>query len=239
MVTSNYISINSIFSALLVNPLMEGITPSDIARYTFDIIALMGVPLIYDNKVVIITIEDYRGNLPCDLLYIQQTRNQDGLPMRYSADTFTSAYHDIGSPDVVNDYDVVKDLYYSLNHGKIYTSFESGVIEMSFKAIAVDEDGLPLIPDHIKFKRTVEAYIKLKWYEIQWELGKISDKVLQRADQEYCWNVGAAQNYGKLQTIDQAETFRGAFTRLITNNTAASKSFTNFGQQEYIKTGSI
>lgn len=242
MVTTNYISINSIFSALLANPLMEGITPSDIARYTFEIISLMGVPMLYDNKVETIEIKNYRGDLPCDILYIQQTRKltQGGfMSMRYSADTFTSAYHEIGSPDVKYDYDVARDFYYSLNHGKIYTSFEEGTIEMSYKSIATDEEGFPLIPDHVKFKRTVEAYIKLKWYEIQWELGKISDKVLQRADQEYCWNIGAAQNYGKLQTIDQAETFRGAFTRLLTNATAASKSFTDFGKQEYIRTGTI
>lgn len=242
MLTSKYRSINSILSNLLSNPLMEGITPADVARYTTEIISIMGIPMSYEDKTELIKIEDYRGELPCDILYIKQTRQrgkQFSNPMRYATDSFSSAYHEKNSPDIVNIDYIPRDHTYSLNNGMIYTGFKKGYVEMAYKAIKTDEEGFPMIPDNEKYARAVETYIKLKWYEIQWELGKIADKVLQRADQEYCWAVGAAQSYGQLQTIDQAVGFNNMITQMISNSLAGQKYFADLGEKEYFRKGSI
>lgn len=244
MLTTNYRSLDTIFSKLLANPNMNGITPSDVASYTLECISFIGVPMAYENKVTVPPIEicDHRGDLPCDIVYIQQTRKRSGnllAPMRYSTDTFTSGYHESGSPDVVSTANLPKDYYYSLNGGKIYTGFEEGQLEMSYKAVKTDEDGFPMIPDNEKYSRAVEAYIKLKWYEIQWELGNLPDKVLARADREYCFAVGSAQNYGHLQSLDQAESFTNMITNLVGNSLASKNYFQDLGRQHYFKTGSI
>ncbi len=242
MLTTKYISFKQIMNRVLLDPLMEGITEAAVANYIADVIALIGAPMAYHDKVQTIQICNYRAELPCDLLYIQQTRKRESAgqlrPMRYSSDTFQSAYHEVGSPDFFSKPSNY-DFSYSLNNGMIYTSFSDGVIEMSYKAIPVDEEGFPLIPDNVKFVRAVEEYIKLQWYRIQWGLGKIADKVYQDVKQEYAWAVGAANTAAQLMTIDQAETFRAAFTRILSNTTAAQKSFSDFGQQEYIRVGTI
>jgi hypothetical protein len=241
--STNYISIKAVLSRLFTNPLMEGISEADVAMYLADCMKLIGAPMSYEDKVATITISNYRGELPCELLYIQQTRKKETgtnnlYPMRYASDTFHSAYHQVGSPDFVtmpSNYDWT----YSLNNGMIYTNFKEGVIEQSYKGLKVDEDGLPMIPDNVKFEKAVEEYIKSQWYRRQWELGKISDKVLDKAEREYMWYVGAAGTAAQLQSIDQAETFRAAFTRILSNTTAAKKFFQDHGRQEYIKLGSI
>jgi hypothetical protein len=245
--TTKYVSMKVMLGRILANPLMQGITEADVARYVADAIALIGAPMSYENKVEEIYIENYRAELPCDLLYIQQTRkvnkNRDNKvtsldPMRYASDTFHSSYHEVGSPDFAES-SINYDWTYSLNNGYIYTNFKEGYIQQSYKAIKTDEEGLPMIPDNVKFSRAIEEYIKTQWYRIQWELGKISDKVFQKAEQEYAWYVGGANTAAQLMSIDQAETFRGAFTRILSNSTAARKFFQDHGRQEFIKYGRI
>jgi hypothetical protein len=53
-----------------------------------------------------------------------------------------------------------KDLTYKIQGNFIYTSFEEGEIEVSYQAIATDEQGFPLIPDNSSFTRALELYIK-------------------------------------------------------------------------------
>lgn len=241
--TTNYISINSLLSRLFNDPLMNGISESNVAMYMADCLKLIGAPMAYEDKVETITIEDYRAELPCELLYIQQTRKveSDGktlYPMRYSSDTFHSAYHEIGSPDFTEAPDNY-DWTYTLNNGIIYTNFKKGTIQQSFKALKVDDDGLPMIPDNVKFEKAIENYIKAEWFRIQWQLGKISDKVLNKAEQERDWYVGGANTAAQLQTIDQAETFRAAFTKILSGDTAARRFFQDHGRQEFIKYGRI
>lgn len=240
--STNYVSFKSILNRVYSNPLMEGANESDIAEYVGDVMSLIGAHSSYIDKVECMSIKNYRNELPCDLLYIQQTRkvgkNGNVTPMRYSSDIFQSAYHEIGSPDFFErpqNY----DFNYSLNNGVIYTNFKEGDIEMSYKAIHTDAEGFPLVPDDVKFRLAVENYIKYRWYSIQWELGKIPDKVLQKVEQEYMWYVGAAETRAQLQTLDQAESFKNAFTKILLSNTSYSKSFTDLGRQEFIRQGSI
>jgi hypothetical protein len=245
--TTQYISIKEILSRLFSNPLMEGLNEADVASYIADCISLIGAPMASEDKVITYTIENYRAFLPFDMLYIQQTRRKNSnastgqiqlFPMRYASDTFSSKYIEVGSPDFAEasgNYDWT----YSLNNGWIYTNFSSGYVEQSYKALKTDEDGLPMIPDDAKFSLAVEWYIKYKWYTTLWELGKVSDKVLENAKQEYSWYVGGAGTRARLMSIDQAETFRGAFTKILGNSTAARNYFQDFGRQEFIKTGRI
>jgi len=241
--TTNYISIKSILSRIYNSPLMEGINESQVATYVADCIKLIGADMAYEDKVSTLTIVNHRAELPCELLYIQQTRKVDNdgkslAPMRYASDTFHSAYHEVGSPDFVES-SANYDWTYSLNNGYIYTNFKEGTIQQSYRALKVDADGLPMIPDNVKFEKAVEWYVKYQWYTIQWELGKVSDKVFENAKQEYAWYVGGANTAAQLHTIDEAETFRAAFTKILSTSTAARSFFQSHGRQEFIKRGSI
>lgn len=54
---------------------------------------------------------------------------------------------------------------------------KDGEIEIAYRAIAVDEDGYPLIPDRSPFTRALELYIKKQCFTILFDLGKINQAV--------------------------------------------------------------
>ena len=45
---------------------------------------------------------------------------------------------------------------------------------MAYRALPVDGEGIPLIPDNSVFYRALEAYVKKNWFTILFDLGKIS-----------------------------------------------------------------
>ena len=93
-----------------------------------DAMDFIGVPSAYEDKITgqddltpTIKVENYRGELPCDLHLIVQTREYcTQTPMRYSTDTFHTAYH----VDRSLDFTVNTDLTYTVNNNYIFTSFE-------------------------------------------------------------------------------------------------------------------
>lgn len=74
----------------------------------------------------------------------------------------------------------------------IYTSIREGEIEMAYRAVMVDEEGYPMIPDDGVFPVALSLYIKKKHFTVLFDMGKISQQVLNNTQQEYCWAVGQA-----------------------------------------------
>ncbi len=95
------------------------------------------------SKEGIIDIENYKGELPCDfykmkrLLYTNQyLLNNDNI--------INTTKTEINSNQFSN-----RDL--NIINSTIITSFETGVINIEYLALPVDEDGLPLVPDDVSF----------------------------------------------------------------------------------------
>lgn len=243
---SNYKSIETVINRILRNPLMNNITEADLAQMVGDAIKLIGAPKAYEDKSCDIEITNYRGKLPLDMIYIIQSSwkeeseldssgNPTYYPMRVSTSTYATQYHMVGSPDFNQD----SNYSYSLNNHYIYTDAETGTVTLVYKALVTDEKGFPMIPDNIKFERAVEQYVKYKHYEVLWELGKISDKVFDYNMKEWEWAVGAAQSAGQLQTIDEAESFANAFSRLLLKPLQHQEFFVNHGARQYFKENRI
>jgi len=68
---------------------------------------------------------------------------------------------------------------YKLQGNCIFTSIKEGTIEIAYRAIAVDEEGYPLIPDNAAFIRALELYIKKQTFTILFDLQKINANVYQ------------------------------------------------------------
>lgn len=145
--------------------------------------------------------------------------------MRGSTDTF----HFNGQPKGCREFT------YKIQNHRIFTSEESGYVEMSYLALAIDEDGLPLIPDNSKFTRALEWYIKLQHYTNLFECGKIDVRVLNNTQQEYCWAVGAYESECHRLSIDEMQSLTNSLNTLVMRVGDHDKSFIHEGTREYIR----
>ncbi len=221
----NYISIKEVLSRLLRHPLLQDLSTEAAIQYTLDFFAAMGLPNIYADKVTTICIDNFRGILPCDLIAINQVRlARNGVCLRAMTDNFNGTHSEDKG-----------ELSFKTQGSVIFTSFKTGDIELSYKAIPTDDGGLPLLPDNLVFLKTLELYIKKEWFTILFDMGKISPAVLQNTQQEYAFKAGQCNNEFMIPSVSEMEAFTRMYNTLIPRVNEFNKSFRHMGDREYIK----
>lgn len=222
-----YTNIRIILDKLFRHPLMIDLPFESAVDYTVDFMRLVGAPNIFIEKTAILEVRNYRAALPCDFYKVIQVRTLKGgnNTFRASTDSFhmSECSHDKLS------------LTYKIQGNIIYTSIEKGDIEMAYRAIAVDDEGYPLIPDNSSFTRALGAYIKKEWYSILFDLGKISGAAYNNALREYAWAVGDCQTEFHRLSIDEAESFYNSWRTLLIRNNSHRTGFVSEGTKEIIK----
>ena len=190
------------------------------------------MPTIFIEKATELKIENYRAMLPCDFHEMIQVRTNHekcghyvGGVFRYSTDNFHMSDVKHESPD----------LTYKIQGRVIYTSIKEGTIEIAYRAIAVDDEGYPLIPDKSSFTRALELYIKKQCFTILFDLGKINQAVYQNVCQEYAWAVGQAQSDLIRPSIDEMQSITNALNTLIPRVNEHSKGFITDGSMEMVR----
>lgn len=140
---------------ILRNNAMQGISYESVIDYTLDFLELTGVPGFYEEKYYDGEIKQYRCALPCDfvkenqILLKDHKRNKNRFePARYTTDTFKN-YH-------CAEIEPRTDYTYNINRNFIFTSVEDGLLKMSYRAIATDDEGYPLMPDDRHFMLALE-----------------------------------------------------------------------------------
>lgn len=197
---------------IMRHPMMRDIPFETAVEYAVDFISLMGTPALYDEKTAVVKIEDWRGQLPCDFEHMIQVRAvvKNGQPApvyRYSGHSFHMSPNK-GKLDSMQ-------LTYKIQGTVIFTSTKDTDVEIAYRAFAVDDEGYPLLPDNASFLRGLESYIKLQWFTILYDMGKLPQQVMQNAQQEYCWAAGDAQSEFSRLDLDKAETLFNSFKMLL------------------------
>lgn len=216
------------------HPMMHDISLETVIDFAVEFMRIVGIPATFLEKTAIIDIKNYRGELPCDYYDIIQVRlaPKPGTPpelspvFRHTTDTFHM------SPLKAK----ISDLTYKIQGNCIFTApLRYGPIEISYKAMPVDDEGAPLIPDNSSYTRALQAYIKKEWFIIQFDQGKIDIRVMQKADQDYAWYVGQAQTDLIRPTIDQMESISNMWNTLIERSQDHRKGFLHEGSREHYK----
>ncbi len=225
------------------NPITNELTYDQAAEWAIDAIKLIGAPLSFlKQKTNPIKLENHKAALPANLLQIRGIRyiwdkelfendNMLSDAMTYAQDVYH--YQDECNTDL--SHVGCEEFTYNVQNGVIYTSPAEGYIQIAYDALAVDDDGYPLIPDNEKVKQALEYYIIFKYLEGLWTMGKITDKVFNFYDQKKCWYMGAAQSSMQLSGIDHLETLGNVINRLIINTNAHQNFFKGSGQKERFK----
>ncbi len=82
------------------------------------------------------------------------------------------------------------DLTFSINNSYIFTSKKKGTINMSYKAIPVGEEGLPMIPDDHVFFKALRLFIEKEHCRILYLNDKLAGDKFNKIEQDYYWAVG-------------------------------------------------
>lgn len=195
------------------NPLLEDIPFETVVDYAVDFLRIVGMPNAFWEKTEKIQIVDYRGILPCDFYKMIQVRLIDKEhnmgAFRYSTDSFHMS----------NTKPKYGGLTYKLQGTCIITSIEKGEIEIAYRAMPIDEEGYPMIPDNSSYSRALELYIKLQWFTMLFEAGKLSTQVLTNTQQQYSWAVGQAQSDLIRPTIDEMEAISNMWNKFLPDST--------------------
>lgn len=224
----SFINIREVLSRITRHPLMTDIGLEAAIQYTLDFIAAMGLPKIYTDNLADIEIKDYRAMLPCDLISITQVRLKGTKECLRS---MTDSFGGYGTKE-----DGTRGEYTYKTQGRvIYTSFKEGHIQIAYKAIPVDEEGLPMLPDNPIFLKALELYIKKEWFTILFDMGKIQPAVLNNTQQEYAFKAGQCNSEFTIPSPSEMESISGIINQMIPRVNEFKRGFKDLGNKEYTR----
>lgn len=236
-------SLGSVLWKIMRYPFLEGITYEEAAEYALEYIKLMGAPVIYLDVITEpIKLTDYKARLPNDILivrgvkYMQDKCDVNKPGGEVAMQGATDIYHAGSVPHNINN-TIYPDqgINYIIEKGIIKTSVRDGYIVVSYKAVATDEDGFPLIPDKIEFELGLQFYIMERYLYPLYIMGKMPkgayDDIVQKSNFYY----NSAHTALRMPTSDQLESIMNGINRLLINSTAHRDFFRNYGEREYIR----
>jgi len=226
MFNGRYISLKEVIYRLKRHPLLSHVEIGDIAYDAMDIINLVGTPLIYESKVKFLDIEEFRTALPCDFLYIISAGkivNEMVSPL--STGTSTRAGNE---PCInANGFNTLEIGTYSIKRGYMYFEFETGTVEVNYKAVALDEDGYPMIPDNVSLIKAIEEHVKVQHFRMMVDMQEMPEGPLRRAETEYAWYIGQAQGTLLMPDLDEMESIKNSLIRIVHETSEHDNGFRN------------
>jgi hypothetical protein len=95
-------------------------------------------------------------------------------------------------------------LQYRVSDGKILFSFEKGFVAVSYVTLALDSDGMPLIPDNVSAREAVSKYLIMKIMSREWYRGRegYQDKMM-KAEQDWHWYIKQYRNKMAMPSEDE------------------------------------
>lgn len=221
-----YINIREVLSRVLRHPLLQDFTLEQAIQYTLDFIGLFGFPELYEDKETVIEICDYKGQLPCGLIQIDMVKDcKTDMPLR----SMTASFNPGGK--YYNH--LQQEPQYKVQNRVIITSFPEGKIKIAYKAIPVDEEGLPLLIDNTKYLKALELYIKCQLFTVLFDLGKISPQVLQHTEQEYSWAAGQLAEEFKTPSVAEMQSITNMMNQIIVRKSEFYNNFERLGNKEF------
>ena len=219
----SYTNIRVILDNCMQHELLQDITLEQVVGYVIKFNGIFNIPQLYAEKSANVKIEDYRGILPSDLISVKQVRDvKDKIALKEISGTFFN-------PNAT-------EKAFKTQTTCIFTTFKEGELEIIYRAIPVDEEGLPLIIDNEKYKNALELYIKKDRFTRYFDQGKLHQNVLQNVQQEYSWAAGQLESELKMPSLSEWENISQAHNRLIQKTGEFRKGFETLGTPEIYKT---
>ena len=223
-----YISIKELLSRVLRHKLLQEFTLEQAIQYTIDFIGIFGFPELYEDKQAEIDICDYRGKLPCDLISIDMVKDcRTNVPLR----SMTAAFNPGGK--YYNH--LRQEPQFKTQNRTIITSFPEGKVIIAYKAIPVDDEGLPLLVNNTKYLKALELYVKCQLFTMLFDEGKITQQVLNHTEQEYGWAAGQLEEEFKTPSVAEMQTITNILHQIFPRHNEFYNNFETLGNKEFRK----
>ena len=222
----DYINIRELLSRVLRHKLLQEFTLERAIQETIDFIGIFGFPELYTDKEADVDICDYRGQLPCDLVSIDMVKDcETGVALR----SMTSAFN----PGGKYYHHLQHEPQFKVQNRVIVVTFPKGVVRIAYKAIPIDEEGMPLLINNPKYLKTLELYVKCQLFTDLFDEGKINQQVLQHTEQEYAWAAGQLSEEFKTPSVAETQSITNMLNRIIMSNGEFYTGFDSLGNKEF------
>ena len=262
MLIANYTSskevINNFFRNTAYNDLFN---LADGAYWIYECMELIGAPLQYIPKIIGINgdasydLQDYRIELPADFhklvsisvdgviaLPSQNTFHHllDGsccaidstaMPMENFFDNFGNMFSPQALP--LNTRITANPPNFTINSNYITFNIKEGKVCMAYYAFPLDEEGFPLVPDDVKYKRACSSYLQMKIDYILWRQSMLADKVYMKSEEDWKWNVASASSHIKMPDVNQMEGLRRQLTKMVVRTEDFASGFSNINTRGF------
>lgn len=229
-----YVSIGDIIWRVMRNPICADLTYEQAAEFAIEFLRLIEAPLSFLDSVCSLKLNDYKTHLPANLINIKGVRYTgldgccDPIAMRYATDI----YHMSHDQSLDN---CTREFTYVIQNCILTASMCDGFVDVSYKSIALDDNGFPMIPDNESYKFGLEYFIMHRFLEPLWAMGKIQDKVFQYYEQKRHWYLGQASTALIIQGPDHLESIMNGLNRIIINDQAHETFYKMLGEKERIR----
>ena len=221
---NNFVNIREILARVTSHSMLKNVDLEQAIRYTVDFISIVGLPTFYLDKEVDIPIEDYRGLMPCDLVSIVQVKDKKtGFCMHSMTDTFNP-----------REYNFHTEPTFKTQGNVILTSFRTGEVTISYKALPVDETGIPLLIDNANFLKALELYIKKEKFGDLYDEGKIKEGIMAKAERDYAWAVAQCEKEFIMPSLSELQSITNMWNTLIPKVREFDNGFAELGNREYL-----
>jgi len=156
--------------------------------------------------------------------------DQESYEAMYEA---TDTFHEFYNRSDMTD--LTPENTYKFNGNYVYTSFSSGIMDIAYDGLLLDDDGVPMIPNDVAVEKAIENNIKREYFGIMQDMGKDVVRAYQRANEEYLWAVGQAQSHAAYASIDKRTAMSNTYRRLIGNDDQHAQFFRHAGHPERIR----
>ena len=225
----NFISLRVIIDRVMTFPGMEDL-PEDVTILTIvDLIRLIGNSDFLWNTDYYVSIEEYRGELPDNVVNIKKVVKVNSDESRSSStinnDPFFASYNG-------RNFREGEEVKYNIRGQYIFTNFEEGKLHIAYQAIPTDFDGMVMVPDNASVIKAVEYSLIEAWFTRKMLAGKITRDKVDWASRERNWYVAQSGASTSQHNLDQRQTLANIATTLFTNNNHHDTDYMGLGSSE-------
>lgn len=180
----------------------------------------------YCERQKSITIENYKGELPCDFYSLIRLHN--------SSDNLGNSFNKnlIGTTGTVLTRNSHTQRDYNITNNVITVSYQSGTLYLQYLGIPLDEEGLPMIPDNINYLDALKwrCALGLSSRGYTFKQAQFNDyKYIKSMWDRYCPQARADIN---MPDIDTLERLKNIMIRFKPDLNQHYNNFNTLGKQE-------